>query len=150
MWCSSLSTMNSRRSSVKRQTVWLVEVLDHRDQISVGTVKTVDVTRADLGGGFMTLVIVVDAVGRVGEPDRSIRMLNDVIGAVQPVFAGLGGLGSGWLRGIAAGHRRRAPGEFQCGERLQEQRIAEAAVAGKAGRTTRLVPEALVIGDIPE
>jgi hypothetical protein len=104
--------MNSRRSSVKRQTVWLVEVLDHRDQISVGTIKTVDVTRADLGGGFMTLVIVVDAVGRVGEPDRSIRMLNDVIGAVQPVFAGFGGLGSGWLRGIAAGHRRRAPDEL--------------------------------------
>ena len=44
----------------------------------------------------------------------------------------------------------RAGGIVQCGERLQEQRIADAAVADKAGRTTRLVPEALLIGDIPE
>ena len=33
----------------------------------------------------MALVIGVDAKVRVGEPDRAIRMLNDVIGAVEPV-----------------------------------------------------------------
>ena len=33
----------------------------------------------------MALVIGVDAIVRVGEPDRAIRVLNDVIGAVQPM-----------------------------------------------------------------
>ena len=31
----------------------------------------------------MTLVVGVDAVARVGKPDRSIRMLYDIVGTVQ-------------------------------------------------------------------
>ena len=32
----------------------------------------------------MTLVVGVDAVARVGEPDRSIRVLYNIVGTVQP------------------------------------------------------------------
>src|SRR6185312_10824821 len=34
----------------------------------------------------MALVVGVDAVARIGEPDRSVRMLNDIVRAVEPVF----------------------------------------------------------------
>ena len=59
-------------------------MLDGAEATLAVRTKTVDVSRADLRGGFMALVIAVDAIVRVGEPDRAIRVLNHVIGAVQP------------------------------------------------------------------
>ena len=53
-------------------------------------------------------------------------------------------------RNTAVVERASSWGIVQCGERLEEQRVAEAAVAAEAGQPTRLVPEALVIGDMPE
>ena len=48
-----------------------------------------DVARADLAGSFMSLVVTVDPVARVGEPDRAIGALDEVVGTVKslPVVA---------------------------------------------------------------
>ena len=69
----------------------------------------------------------------------------------EPVREGPQSLGSGWLRERAAGRRRRgAPGELfnvanPCNSSASWRRLH----ANRAS-TTRLVPEALVIGDMPE
>ena len=48
-------------------------------------VEAVDVTAADLALGTMTLVVAVDAVRRIGEPDRAVGSDDDVVGAVEPL-----------------------------------------------------------------
>src|SRR4029453_10824849 len=69
----------------ERQAVGLSEVCHNRCQVSVLRIPSVDVTRADLRGGFVAFVVGVDAVAGIGEPNRSIRMLHDIVWAVQPV-----------------------------------------------------------------
>ena len=67
------------------QAVGLREVLDYCSQVPAVRIKTVDVSRADLGGAFVAFLVGVDPVARVREPDRSIRMLHNIIRAVRPV-----------------------------------------------------------------
>ena len=49
-----------------------------------GRVDAVHVASADLARCQMALVVAVDAVAGVGEPDRPVATLDDVVGAVEP------------------------------------------------------------------
>src|SRR6266542_3707797 len=50
-----------------------------------GWVKAVHVTGADLTVGPVALVVAVDAIAWVGEPQRAVCALDDVVGTVQPL-----------------------------------------------------------------
>src|SRR5262249_60586771 len=43
----------------------------------------VDVAGADLAGRLVSLVVAVDAIAGIGEPDRAVGLLHDVVGAVE-------------------------------------------------------------------
>src|SRR6185437_17140388 len=62
------------------------EVIRHDLRGAVATrAETVHVARADLTLRPVPLVVAVDAVGRVGEPDRAVGPLDHVVRAVEPL-----------------------------------------------------------------
>ena len=66
---------------------------DGLDIAAVG-IDPVDVAGADLALGLVALIVGVDAVGRIGEPDRAVGFHHHVVGRVQPLalpFVGDGG-----------------------------------------------------------
>jgi hypothetical protein len=71
--------------------------------------------------------------------------------ADEPVRDGSEGLVVGGSAGALSVIEGAGAGEIvECGEGLQEQRIAEAAVAGVAGQHHSFRAGGLVIGDMPE
>ena len=46
-------------------------------------IDAVDVTGADLALGLVALVVALDAVGRVGEPDRAVRLHDRVVRRIE-------------------------------------------------------------------
>ncbi len=69
----------------ERQPVGALEVVRDYLQRSGGRVKPVHVTGADLTVGPVAFVVAVDAIARVGEPQRAVGTLDDVVRAVQPL-----------------------------------------------------------------
>src|SRR6185369_2399003 len=67
----------------ERQAVRSLEVVGDERHLCGLWIDPVDVARADLAGGLMALVVAVDAVRRVGEPDRSVGSHDDVVRTVQ-------------------------------------------------------------------
>src|SRR4029453_4205685 len=93
----------------KSQAVGLGKVFGYRGQIVVVRIQTVDVAGADLRCCFVSLVIGTNPIGRVGEPERSVRVLYHIVRAVQP--ASLVGPGQ-HLDGSVMLHSRDPPLTF--------------------------------------
>ena len=56
---------------------------DDRRHLPRHRLDAVDVRGTDLGLRRMTLVMAVDAVGRIGEPDAAVPLLHDIVGRVE-------------------------------------------------------------------
>ena len=71
----------------ERQPVGAVEIGGDGRDGSARQVASVHVARADLAAGAVALVIGIDAVRRIGEPDRSVRANDHVVRTVEPLTA---------------------------------------------------------------
>jgi hypothetical protein len=58
-------------------------VVDDSRDIAGFRIDAVSMTTVDLGGCAIALVVAVDAVGRIGEPDRIVRLDDGVVGRVE-------------------------------------------------------------------
>ena len=67
------------------QAVWPDEVVRDDADLAGRAVDAEDVVAADLALGLVPFVVRQDAVGGIGEPDRSVRADHDVVRAVQPL-----------------------------------------------------------------
>src|SRR6185437_415230 len=83
------------------QSVWLYPVRHDKRYSSGAVVDPVDVGSADLGFALPPLIVAVDPVGRVGEPDRAIRFDHDIVGRIQSTPLIL--IGEGGDRAIVLG-----------------------------------------------
>jgi len=70
----------------------------------ISGVDPVDVAAADLAVGTVALIVTVDAVGRVGEPQRPVGVLHDVVRAVAALS--LVGIGQHGARSVRLGPHR--------------------------------------------
>ncbi len=92
----------------ERQPVGPVEVVGHHLHGPAARVEPVHVTGADLTVGPEALVVAVDAVTRVGEPQRAVRALDDVVGTVQPLAVPVVGEHGDGAVMLGPGHPARA------------------------------------------
>src|SRR5690349_11335960 len=83
MRCTRIGHVKRRLIGREGQSIWLYAVR-HDERYSAGaTVDPVDVGGADLGFALPPLIVAVDSVGRVGEPDRAIRFDHHIVGRIQ-------------------------------------------------------------------
>src|SRR6202035_64261 len=68
----------------ERQAVGPDEAVGGEVYLTRARVDPVHVMTADLALGLVPLVIAVDAIARIGEPDRAVRTFHDVVRAIQP------------------------------------------------------------------
>jgi hypothetical protein len=95
----------------ERQPVGLHPVgRDARDGTGAA-VDPIDVGGADLGGALLPFIVAVDAVSRIGEPDRIVRFDHDVVGRIQSVA--LEGIRQHGDRAIVLGSGRASPSTSQ-------------------------------------
>ncbi len=97
-----------QRPLVEREgePVRALEVVGHPAAGARHRVDAVDVAAVGLALGGVALVVAVDAVGRVGEPDRPVAADDDVVRAVQPLA--VEAVGERRDRAVVLGPRRRA------------------------------------------
>ena len=69
----------------ERDTVGLDKVIDDNLDVSALRIHAIDVVLFLLGSRLDALVIPADAIGRIGEPDRTVRSNNRVVRRVQPL-----------------------------------------------------------------
>src|SRR5690606_12516396 len=55
---------------------------DRRDRARLA-IDAIDIARADLADRLVALIVAVDAVHRIGEPDRAIRPDDGIVGRVE-------------------------------------------------------------------
>jgi hypothetical protein len=67
----------------KRQAVQLFEIIGDNLHIAGGRIEAIDVASADFTLGLDAFIVGKDSIGRVGEPDRPIRLDHHVVGRVQ-------------------------------------------------------------------
>ncbi len=90
----------------EREAVRLDPVADDQGHRPAVRIDAIDVRRADLGFGLVALVVAVDAVGRIGEPDRAIRLDHQVVRRVQ--LLALEAVGQHGDRAVMLGARHTA------------------------------------------
>ncbi len=61
------------------------EVIGHHLQRAILRIESIDVARTDLALAFVPFIVVEQAVGRIGEPDRAIGLHHGIVGRVEPL-----------------------------------------------------------------
>ena len=93
-----------------------------RDRAAFG-IDAIDVAGADLLRRGVALVFGIDAVGRIAEPDRAVRLHHDVVGRIEALALESGRRARGAFRRVrcarrnacGARKRRAAPGDRRYG-----------------------------------
>jgi hypothetical protein len=71
----------------ERESVGTYVIGDHRRHGTVDRIKSVHVARADRRFRTISLVVRIDAVGRVREPDRIVGTDHDIVRRIEPLSA---------------------------------------------------------------
>ncbi len=58
---------------------------DHGADGAAAAVDAIDIAGADLAGRLVALIVGIDAVARIGEPDRAVGFDHRVIGRIEPL-----------------------------------------------------------------
>ena len=135
------------------EPVRAAEVVGDDHRVARQRIEAVDVARADLADGPVPLVVTIDPVARVGEPDRAVGMLDDVVRAVEPLAVVAVGQHGHASVGLGPGER---PMTLLAGDQptLPVDRVA-VGVAGRGAEDAdcarQLVePQHPVVGDVAE
>src|ERR1700722_1716831 len=65
------------------ETVRLDEISRHGCDLAIGGIETIDIARADLGSRGVALIFRIDAIGRIGKPDRSVRLHHEIVRRIE-------------------------------------------------------------------
>lgn len=80
---TGVDDIQTRLVRSEREPVWAYEVVRDNREITTGRVDAIDMVSADFAFGWMTLVVVRNAVPGVSEPDGSVRAHHHVVRTVQ-------------------------------------------------------------------